>query len=121
MKRLILLFIFSSFILAGFAVRPGNISWDQDTSDLNENNRYELNIYPNPVETGKVTLEMNSGEISEIRLIDIAGKEVLQRKVEFGNSKYLLPLNEIRNGIYFVRVKTSENKVVVKKLVVSTR
>jgi hypothetical protein len=120
MKQLILLILFFVFTFTGFSGNPGNLFLEQDQPSLTQENRFELKIYPNPTETGRITLEMNTGEITEIRLIDIAGKEVISRKIEFGTPKYLLLLNEIPNGIYFVRVKTTENKVVVKKLVVSS-
>jgi hypothetical protein len=119
MKKTLLLIIFSSFISAVFAGYPGYPGF-QSTNDPGDSSQYELRIYPNPTETGRVTLEMNTGEISEIRLINITGKEVVSRKMEFGTPKYLLTLENIPNGIYFVRVKNTENKVVVRKLIVSS-
>ena len=121
MKQLILLIILSVFSFSGFASGPGNFLFDQKPSVSDETSQFEFKIYPNPTETGRITLEMNTAEINEIRLIDIAGKEVISRKIDFGTPKYLLLLNEIPNGIYFVRVKTTENKMFVKKLVVSSR
>ena len=121
MKRLILLIIISVFTISGFAGGPGHFLFDQKPSVQGEANTFELKIYPNPTETGRITLEMNTGEISEIRLVNITGKEIVTRKIEFGTPKYLLSLEEVPNGIYFVQVKTTENKVVVKKLVVSSR
>lgn len=121
MKRLLLTSLIFVFALSGFSLQPdGNFPVQNQPLSAQEN-RFELKIYPNPTETGRITLEMNNGEIAEIRLIDIAGKEVVTKKMEFTTPKYLLKLEEIPNGIYFVRVKTTENKVVVKKLVVSSR
>ncbi len=121
MKQLILFIILSFFTFSGFANGPVNFLFDQKPSVSYETSQFELKIYPNPTETGRITLEMNTGEISEIRLVNIAGKEILTRKVEFGTPRYQLSLEDIPNGIYFVRVKTTEHKVVVKKLVVSSR
>lgn len=121
MKRLILLILFFVSTMTGFSGNPGNLFLDQNKPSLGQENRFELKIYPNPTETGRITLEMNTGEISEISLVNIAGKEIITRKIEFGTPKYLLSLDEVPSGIYFVRVKTTENKMVVKKLVVSSR
>jgi pyrrolidone-carboxylate peptidase len=121
MKRLLLLMLFFGFTFAGFSENPSDSVVDQIQDRPVQKNRFELKIYPNPTETGRITLEMNTGEINEIRLVDIAGKEVITRKIDSGTPKYLLPLDNIPNGIYFIRVKTSENKVVVKKLIVSAR
>ncbi len=81
---------------------------------------YELRVYPNPCKTGSVTLEMEENGIAEIHLINIAGKEVLQQKTTFETRKYQLKLDQVPNGIYFLRVRTSENKIVIKKLIVSS-
>lgn len=121
MKRFLLITIFSSFLFAAFAGAPGYFDgWQNDPVRI-DSTQNELKVYPNPAETGKVTLEMNTGEISEVRLINITGKEVIYRKMDFGTSKYELPLENIPSGIYFIRVKSFENKSIVKKLVVSTR
>lgn len=121
MKKILLLTILSSFIFTAFAGVPGYFDgWQNDPVRI-DSTQNELKVYPNPAETGKVTLEMNTGEISEVRLINIAGKEVVYRKMDFGTSKYELPLENIPSGIYFVRVKSFENKSIVKKLVVSSR
>ncbi|SHF04489.1 Por secretion system C-terminal sorting domain-containing protein [Mariniphaga anaerophila] len=120
MKRLIIAGLFFVFAFSGFAFSPGNNFYDQTQPSLMDKDRFELKIYPNPTETGQVTLEMNKGEISEIRLINIAGKEVVLRKMDFATPKYTLRLERVPSGIYFVRVKTAENKMVVKKLVVSS-
>jgi hypothetical protein len=121
MKRYLLFILLFVFATTGSSGITGDSVVDQNQIPTTPENRFELKIYPNPTETGRITLEMKTGEIEEIRLIDIAGKEVITRKIDFGTPKYLLLLDEVPNGIYFVRVKTTENKVVVKKLVVSSR
>lgn len=121
MKKFLLITILSSFIFTAFAAVPGYFDGLQDGVVRVDSSQNELKVYPNPAETGKVTLEMNTGEISEVRLINIAGKEVVFQKMDFGTAKYILPLDNIPSGIYFVRVKSVENKSIVKKLVVSSR
>ena len=80
----------------------------------------DLKVYPNPAQTGQVHIEMIHETIKEVRLVNIAGKEILHRKPGWGTRKYQLNLDRIPNGIYFLRVKTTDNQVVVKKLVVSS-
>jgi hypothetical protein len=119
MNKFLHIILFSVFIFLSFAASPGNGSWPQ--SDVKPLESNELKVYPNPAENGRVTLELNNGMISEIRLINIAGKEAAVQKMDFETPKYTLELVNVPNGIYFIRVKTTENKVVVKKLVVSGR
>ncbi|MDX9908208.1 MAG: T9SS type A sorting domain-containing protein [Bacteroidales bacterium] len=120
MKRYILLIIFSLIFIRGFSFEPSYSSFYQNPT-IDKTSVQELKIYPNPAENGRITLEMNTGEITEIRLVNIMGKEVVVRILDFSVPKYQLTLENIPNGIYFVRVKTSKNKVVVKKLIVSSR
>jgi hypothetical protein len=119
MNRFLHIILFSIFIFLSSAPSQGNGRWPQNDVKPLESN--ELKVYPNPAENGRVTLELNNGMISEIRLINIAGKEAAVQKMDFETSKYTLELVNVPNGIYFIRVKTTENKVVVKKLVVSGR
>jgi hypothetical protein len=120
MKQFILTIIFLSIILSGFASGPAYLSHFQSPI-IKSDSEQELKLYPNPAENRRITLEMKTGEIAEIRLVNITGKEVVVRVLDFALSKYQLTLENVPNGIYFVRVKTSKNKVVVKKLVVSSR
>lgn len=121
-KFLIILTIVSFFSLAGFAKQPAGELLLKD-SIMTDGQRYvkELKIYPNPTTTGKVNLEIAKGEITEIYITDITGKNVLTKKAQRGNSRCEIAVNEIPDGIYFIRVKSSENKIFVKKLVVSGR
>lgn len=79
----------------------------------------ELKVYPNPCKTDKVTLDFNGLLISEVQLTSITGKQVLSKKLQFSESKITLQLNNIQNGMYLLKVKTTENKVAVKKFIVS--
>jgi hypothetical protein len=79
----------------------------------------ELKVYPNPCKTDKVTLDFNGLLISEVQLTSITGKQVLSKKLQFSESKITLQLNNIKNGMYLLKVKTTENKVTVKKFIVS--
>jgi len=123
MKILLLLHI----LLVGLTVKPHNPVNDaiiQDSSDAEIKSvdyNYDLKIYPNPVENGKINFEIINDKITEIRLINIAGKEVLVRKINMETSKARLELHDVPNGIYLVRVRTLKNKTFVKKLIVSSR
>lgn len=120
MKQLILLILISGIYITGLANPPVYSSFGNDTLAKEEQQvSSKLKIYPNPCSTGQVTLEMDDHQIAEIRLINITGKEVLQQKIDFGVYKYQLKLHDVPKGIYFLRVRTTENKVVAKKLVVS--
>ena len=120
MKKIILLIFIVTLTISGFSQNPaGNIkSWNNLSSDENTINT-EVKIYPNPVIGEYVTVEFNKREIKEISLTNITGKEVLLKTYPFSESKKQLLLNDIPNGIYFLKIKTTEDKFVTKKLMVS--
>lgn len=122
MKQIILLLFISTLVLARGAEAQNNLQNNQDSLfEKDEDKAIQLKIYPNPCKTGKVTLETGNQLITEIRLINIAGTEVLHKKIEFGSNKHLLKLDNVPSGIYFMRIKTADNKLVAKKLVVSSQ
>lgn len=119
MIKILHIIIFSTFLFTAFVAGSTENNWQQNDVKQIESN--DLKVYPNPTQNGRVTLELNNGMISEVRLINIAGKEAAVRKMDFETVKYTMELENIPSGIYFISVKTTENKVVVKKLVVSGR
>lgn len=118
--RIILLI---SFIIVSVSVFSQNLQanssgWGKQLSDEN-NLTLELRVYPNPSTDGYVTIEFNNQEITEIRLSNITGKEVFLKKFQFAENKKQINLNDIPNGLYIIRIITSDQKQVVKKLMLA--
>lgn len=120
MKQLILIAFLLIFQISVFAQeeataynRAGNSASQEQLEKLN------LKVFPNPVKDKKITLKMSEDQMSEIRLVNIVGKEVLKKNFEFGVTSYEMQLNDVPKGIYLVQVKTTANKAIVKKLLVS--
>lgn len=93
-------------------------AWNNSISDK-EKIEFELKLYPNPCKNSKVTVDFQSKEISEIRLTNITGKQVLMKEYKFPTHKTQLQLLDIPNGMYLIQIKTTDNKTHVKKLLVS--
>ncbi|WP_167605116.1 T9SS type A sorting domain-containing protein [Maribellus sediminis] len=111
------------FILALFIfVLPfqllANDSWN-DSLSQKEELETELKVYPNPVKNNQVTIAFQTKEMKEVRLVNITGKEVLREILDFPEQKKTVKLNNIPNGIYILQIKTTEDKVVSKKLMIS--
>lgn len=119
MKKIILYLFISAFSMAGFAQNSSNNSSGWNSAFQKEDLDSQLKIYPNPCKQEKLTLEFNNLEIDELRITNIAGKEVLVKKFEFPENKKQIELTNIANGIYLLRVKTADDKSVVKKLIVA--
>ena len=121
MKHILLIVSILLIHFSGFSQEIlGNSSdWNNYSNIENEKNQLELKIFPNPCKDKKITVELNMDYLSEIRLINITGKEILLNKIDVPVSKHQLELSNIPNGIYLIQVKTTENKIVAKKLLVS--
>lgn len=118
--RKFLLILFFILLLSGFSqyLQANSPVWGSQLSDEN-NFSLELKVYPNPCTDGKVTIELNNQEISEVRLTNITGKEVFLKKFQLAENKKEIQLNDIPNGLYIIRIITSNQKQVMKKLMVA--
>lgn len=120
MKRILLSTIIVFLSFAGFSQNKINSSTRWNNSFLEKKqNTPELKIYPNPCKGEKVTIEFKSNQISEIQITNITGKIVFSKKFSFAENKEQLQLNDIQNGMYLLKVKSVDNKIVVKKFIVS--
>lgn len=121
MKQILLIFSLLLTQIACYSHVYSVNTWGWETTSITETqkNQPELKLYPNPCKDKKVTIELNADLISEIRLINIAGKEVFIKKIEIPVSRQQLELSAIPNGIFMVQVKTTDNKILVKKLLVT--
>jgi len=88
--------------------------------DLSESVAFSFDLYPNPardyVEVSFKNLSLDSQ--TNIQIINIDGKLVLQQTVEKNKSNTTLQLGDISAGIYTVRV-FSDEEIYTKKLVIN--
>jgi hypothetical protein len=104
----------NSQVFSGYS--PG---WSNNSAIEAEKNQSELKIYPNPCKDKKVTVELNSDLLSEIRLINITGKEVFLKRLEIPVNRQQFEFRNVPNGIYMIQLKTADNKIIVKKLLLT--
>ena len=120
MKRIILLILAVSISVTVFSQNGITVYGQQNSSFFDEKqNTPELKFYPNPCKGEKVTIDFNTHQIAEIQITNITGKQVFSKKFNFTESKKQLQLNNIPNGIYLLKVKSVDNKTVVKKFIIS--
>jgi len=100
----------SDIVLADYPWSPEdvNLKWEEFCSDLlsiDEQKVSDCSIYPNPT-TDYINISMATTKISEIDIIDICGKTILNSKVN--GQTIRMDVNNLYSGIYFVRVKTAD-------------
>ena len=83
---------------------------DCDALAVNEAVQNNFAIYPNPVQN-ILHIEHNNAIIKEIIVYNILGKEIIR------TSDNTIDLSTFSNGVYVVKIKTADNKSVVKKII----
>lgn len=75
-------------------------------------------IYPNPVNTGMVTL-YSTREINSYEILGITGQLIRREYVQFARKTISVPVHDMKPGMYFVRTLFSDSKqsVILKFLV----
>ncbi len=74
-----------------------------------------VRVYPNPAKND-LTVQLISSDVeAQIYISDVTGKIVLHQAIGNGNTR--VPLSELSNGIYFIRIATS-NTAIYQKVVV---
>ena len=119
MKQFILILTLIIISFTGFAQPSGDISQSWKNSLEEIHNQPELKVFPNPCTEKKLTIEIDKDELTEIRISNITGKMVIFKEFLIPVNKINLVLENTPNGIYLVQVKTSLNKMIAKKLIVS--
>ena len=119
MKQFILIISLLAIYISSFSQNSTSNSNSWNSVFETVQNQPELKVYPNPVKNQKITIEMVNQKLLEIRLTNIAGKEILLKKFDLGVNKHLLQLKNTPKGIYLLQVKTTEDKAVVMKLIIS--
>lgn len=77
-------------------------------------------VIPNPIED-RATIKVVQGKhtLTEIRMYDIIGKEVVKVKITSGNGSYPVNLSNLRPGVYFCTIFSDKGVVETRKLLKS--
>ncbi len=111
-----------NYFLIGYVLRDAQFIISTCTS-INELNGAEstINVSPNPVtENLTVTLNQNNGELFTIELIDITGckiKTFANNESLSKENQFVLNLETIQIGIYFLQFIGSNNTSITKKII----
>lgn len=80
-------------------------------------NDYKLDIFPNPVNDNKITIE-NNFEANRLMLTDISGRQLLSLPLKANVVKQQVALTGITSGIYIIGISNAKGEKVLKKVVV---
>lgn len=102
---LLLLFMFS----VGAAAQESRASSSGKTQESIDG----LNIYPNPVSTGRIYITSKSAENKDVEIFDVLGKRILQASL----SSKELNISSLTPGVYIIKIKEGEASA-TRKLIV---
>lgn len=72
-----------------------------------------LNLYPNPVNSGKVSISTKNDSNKEIIIFDLLGKKIMQTQL----SGRELNVSSLSPGVYIIKI-TEDNATATRKLIV---
>jgi hypothetical protein len=107
-------YFYITLLLAFFFTISATAQDSKQQPSLQENASIEgLNLYPNPVSTGKVYISSKNDLEKEIIIFDILGKKVLQTKIDTKE----LNVSNLQPGVYIIKI-TEEEATSSRKLIV---
>ena len=86
------------------------------TGVTEHNINLSLKVYPNPLDSDNLTINLNDGALIRLEMYDALGKLIKESELNY-KSEYSINLNGLNEGIYFIRVLTDKgwiNKKIIK-------
>lgn len=95
-----------------YSLIVSGVNQNLSNKDFDTNNLF-VSIYPNPVTNVLNFVTQENTILSQVSVLDISGKEIINNKVINSNS---LDVSSLQAGVYFIKF-TSEDKSTVKKFI----
>lgn len=91
-----------------------NLSWTAPQLSVNDNNKIGFKLYPNPTNTGVVSIQTQTNQMLQVAVFDVLGKQVISQTISNGT----LNVSNLKSGVYFVQV-TEGSTTTSKKLIIN--
>ncbi|NTW31779.1 MAG: T9SS type A sorting domain-containing protein [Bacteroidetes bacterium] len=77
-------------------------------------NDFSIRIFPNPV-IKNLTINFKENNFTNVKILNYLGQKLYEDK-NTGQHK-VIDMSSFNNGVYFLRLETSDHKVITKKLI----
>jgi len=94
----------------------GSIDYCINNLGVSEIANTHLKLSPNPT-SNEVTITIEEGNIADLQIIDLLGKKCYSKIIDNSISETTLDVSSLKNGAYFVTVRTNNNATVTTKLI----
>ncbi|MBW7867409.1 MAG: T9SS type A sorting domain-containing protein [Brumimicrobium sp.] len=92
--------------------------YDGNTTGIDELSKNEFTVYPNPA-TDNIQIKMDNNMISRVEILDLNGRVVFNNQTPIKASSMTIPVNQLEDGTYFVKVQSGDQigtkKIIVRK------
>jgi len=82
-----------------------------------KNGNWAVFIYPNPSSSHLIIQSTGKASIQHLEVFDVSGRMVFDKELENPTNMSKLDLS-VPNGIYFMKIRSSENEVLTKKILI---
>ncbi|WP_179315978.1 T9SS type A sorting domain-containing protein [Winogradskyella undariae] len=96
-----------------YQIFPRYASDIAEALSINEFNANTFSLYPNPTNTGSVTISSTNSDVMNVQVFNILGKQVKNETL----TNNTLNVSNLKSGIYIVKI-TQNNATTTKKLVI---
>ncbi|WP_417431058.1 alpha-amylase family glycosyl hydrolase [Halpernia sp.] len=88
------------------------------TDETNANNNsVKIQLEQNPVTNNEARLKLNNAKNGAIAIYDLSGKLIKTAKADLDNGTQVLPLNNLKSGMYIIQLKTEKGNAVTKMII----
>jgi hypothetical protein len=94
-------------------VRQYTLTFEPSIVGLNNNNRKEIAVYPNPAKENFTV--NNLSENATITMSDLSGRVIKQLKAI--NSTQIINTNDLKEGVYLVQIQSNTQNIITKLMV----
>ncbi len=95
-------------------ISGSTVTYSTDVVGTDDNPMLQLSIFPNPV--SKIIHAKTDGNISEIFIINLSGKQLAQLK-KTGVNEFTADISKLSSGVYMLRIKNEQGICTTKKFI----
>ena len=97
------------------------ITFQKNILNIENKSILEYKIFQNNNLSKLKIANPNRISIKSIEVFDISGKQVLTQNINSDSKKYIFSTQQFSDGVYIVKIESSNNQIFTKKIVVNNK
>ena len=83
------------------------INFSVQTVNIDDFTETNIQVYPNPA-TDNITISCESIDLANIQIIDISGKIIINRNIQFNNNSTSIDISNLESGVYNLIINSAK-------------